>query len=67
LKLLTDKEKEVLKYISAGLTSREVADKLFVSYKTIENHRANICKKLNIHGTQSLLKFAIENKKLLGQ
>ena len=66
LKLLTDKEKEVLKYISAGLTSREVADKLFVSYKTIENHRANICKKLNIHGAQSLLKFAIENKQLLG-
>lgn len=66
LEQLTYKEKEVLKFISVGLTSREIADKLFLSYKTIENHRANICKKLDVQGVHSLLKFAIENKQLLG-
>ncbi len=65
LNKLTDKEKEILKEISTGLTSREIAEKLFLSYKTIENHRANICKKLNIQGAHSLLKFAIEHKQLL--
>jgi DNA-binding NarL/FixJ family response regulator len=65
LNRLTTKEKEILKYISTGLTSRDIADKLFLSYKTIENHRTNICKKLSIQGVHSLLKFAIENKQVL--
>ncbi|MCY7361130.1 MAG: LuxR C-terminal-related transcriptional regulator [Ignavibacteria bacterium] len=38
---------------------------LFLSYRTIENHRTNIANKLNLKGSHSLLKFAIENKSLL--
>ena len=46
-------------------TSKDIADILFISYRTIENHRANISNKLNLKGSHSLVKFAIENKALL--
>jgi DNA-binding CsgD family transcriptional regulator len=38
---------------------------LFLSSRTVENHRTNICNKLNLKGSHSLIKFAIENKALL--
>ncbi len=62
---LTDKEREILCLISMGKTSKEIADELFLSYKTIENHRTRICAKLGIKGSFSLLKFAIENRSIL--
>lgn len=65
IKNLSEKEKEILNMISQNKTTKEIAEVLFVSYKTIENHRANICKKLNITGCNALLKFIIENKTLL--
>lgn len=43
-------------------TSREIADELFISVRTVENHRANICQKLELHGAHALLKFALEHK-----
>ncbi|HMS64687.1 MAG TPA: response regulator transcription factor [Ignavibacteria bacterium] len=63
--LLTPSEKTILKYISDNLTSKEIANILFLSYRTVENHRNKISSKLNIKGSHSLLKFAIENKNLL--
>lgn len=65
LESLTATERKVLKMISDIKTSKEIADELFISYRTVENHRSNICNKLEIHGSHSLLKFAIENKALL--
>lgn len=62
---LTHSEKKVLKYICENKTSREIADVLFLSTRTVENHRTNICNKLNLKGSHSLIKFAIENKALL--
>jgi len=62
---LTLSEKNILKYISENMTSKEIAEVLFLSYRTIENHRTNIANKLNLKGSHSLLKFAIENKSLL--
>lgn len=62
---LTPSEKTILKYISENMTSKEIAEILFLSYRTIENHRTNISNKLKIKGSHSLLKFAIENKNLL--
>lgn len=59
---LTKKEKQVFKLISEGLSSKNIAEKLFVSIKTIENHRYNITQKLNLEGQGSLLKFAMANK-----
>lgn len=65
LDTLTSTERKVLKLIAEGKTSKEIAADLYVSTKTIENHRANICDKLDIHGSHALLKFAFENKSRL--
>jgi two-component system, NarL family, response regulator DegU len=62
LSVLTKTEILVLKAISNHKTSREIADTLFVSIKTVENHRNNISRKLNLQGSNSLLKFALNNK-----
>ena len=59
---LTAAERRILKLIAADRTTKEIADMLKVSYKTIENHRQNICNKLNLHGSHSLLKFAFDHK-----
>jgi DNA-binding CsgD family transcriptional regulator len=55
----------VLKLISQKKTSREIAAELFVSQRTIEAHRANISSKLNLQGSHSLLRFALENRSAL--
>ncbi|MBP6671886.1 MAG: response regulator transcription factor [Bacteroidetes bacterium] len=62
---LTSTEMKVLKLIAEKLSSKEIAERLFVSVRTVENHRNNICIKLDLHGANALLPFAIENKHLL--
>jgi two-component system, NarL family, response regulator DegU len=57
---LTKMEKVVLKEIALQKTTKQIADTHFISTKTVENHRANICRKLNLTGNNSLLKFAIK-------
>lgn len=56
--ILSNKETEVLGLISEGLTTKEIAAKLFVSSRTIETHRANILKKLEVKNTAELIKKA---------
>lgn len=65
LNKLTATEKKVLREIADRKTTKEIAEKLFNSYKTIENHRLNICQKLKIKGTNNLLSFALQNKELI--
>ncbi len=65
LERLTPTERKILKLLSEMKTSKEIAEGLFVSTKTIENHRNNICTKLEIRGAHALLKFALENKNQL--
>lgn len=62
---LTKAELRILKLIAAKKTSREIAAELFISPRTVEAHRANICTKLELHGSHSLLQFALENRALL--
>jgi len=62
---LTLAERRILKLIAEDRTSKEIADQLHISFKTVENHRLNICHKLNLHGSHSLLKFAFDNKSYL--
>lgn len=62
LDLLTPTEIRVLKEITHNQTSREIACVLGVSPRTIESHRSNICEKFELHGNNSLLEFALENK-----
>lgn len=56
--VLSNKETEVLGLIAKGLTTKEIAAKLFVSSRTIETHRANILKKLEVKNTAELIKKA---------
>ncbi|MBL8016976.1 MAG: response regulator transcription factor [Ignavibacteria bacterium] len=60
---LTSTELQILKLISQNKTSAQIAEELFRSVRTIENHRNNICSKLGLKGPHALLLFALENKK----
>jgi DNA-binding NarL/FixJ family response regulator len=62
LTLLTLSEVRILKLIAEHKTTREIAEELFISHRTVDKHRHNICKKLEIKGINSLLKFSIENR-----
>ncbi|MBS1795846.1 MAG: response regulator transcription factor [Acidobacteria bacterium] len=62
---LTPTERRVLRLIAEDRTSREIGDELFISSRTVEKHRENICRKLNLQGAHSLLKFAVQNKSKL--
>lgn len=59
---LTPAERRVLKLIAEDHTTKEIADRLQISAKTVENHRLNICQKLDLHGSHSLLRFAFDHK-----
>lgn len=56
---LTDRERQLLRLVVEGLPNREIADKLCLSQKTVENHRANIMRKLGRHDVIGLVKYAI--------
>jgi len=60
---LTPTELKILKLVADYKSSKEIADELTISVRTVEHHRANVCEKLGLKGSHSLLKFAIENKK----
>ncbi len=62
---LTPAERRILKLIGEDYTSKEIADRLKLSARTVDNHRQHICNKLNLHGTHSLLKFAFDNSAYL--
>jgi DNA-binding NarL/FixJ family response regulator len=58
---LSKREIEIIRYWGDGLTNKEMADKLFVSTRTIESHKNHIMQKLNFKTSIDLLKFAIRN------
>jgi two-component system response regulator NreC len=58
---LPDREMEVLKLFAEGLSNRCIAEKLFISVRTVETHKTNIMKKINLKTTVDLVKFAIKN------
>ncbi len=57
---LTEREREILQLISEGYTSREIAARLGLKPKTVQNHRANIMDKLGIHTTAGLVRYALQ-------
>ncbi len=65
LGLLTPAEIDVLKYTASYKTSKEAGGILKISSRTVENHRANICRKLRLKGRSALIKFVTENKSIL--
>ncbi|MGD1046835.1 MAG: response regulator transcription factor [Bacteroidota bacterium] len=56
---LTPAERKVLKLVADNKTTKEIADMLFVSERTIESHRSSICSKLDLHGQNALLRYAM--------
>lgn len=59
---LTATELRVLTLLAEYKTSKEIAQELFISPRTVETHRNNICQKLDIHGSHALMKFALAHK-----
>ncbi len=67
LEALTKTERRVLRMIAEEKTSREIGEILFIHPRTVDNHRTNICQKLDIHGTNALLRFALTHKSELSE
>jgi DNA-binding NarL/FixJ family response regulator len=57
---LTQREREILKLIAEGYKNKEIADYLFISLKTVEKHRANLMRKLDLHNAAALTAYAVE-------
>ena len=55
---LTPREQEIMVLLAEGLSTKEIAEKLFISPKTVDNHRSNILRKLNLHSTMELIRYA---------
>ena len=57
---LTTREREVLQLAAEGLTNAQIADKLSISPRTAETHRANMMRKLNLHSSTDLIRYALQ-------
>lgn len=57
---LTQREREVLKLIGEGYKNKQIAEYLYISVKTVEKHRANVMKKLDLHNASALTSYAID-------
>jgi DNA-binding NarL/FixJ family response regulator len=63
--LLSKREIEVLRLFAEGMTNQEIADKLFISIRTVESHKNHIMARLELKTTVDLVKFAIRNNIIL--
>jgi DNA-binding NarL/FixJ family response regulator len=57
---LTDREREILQLVAESYSTKEIAAKLSISSKTVDNHRTNLMRKLNMHDVASLTRYALE-------
>ncbi len=65
LALLTPAERTVLRLVAGSMTTREIADRLALSEKTVENRRCRIAQKLGLGGTRALARFAVGCRSVL--
>lgn len=59
--LLTERETEILKLIAGGFSNKEIGDQLFISHRTVDTHRTNLMKKLDVSNIAGLISYAIRN------
>ena len=59
---ISDREMEILYHVCLGLSNQEIADKLFISKRTVDKHRANLLSKTGCRNTAALVMYAIKNK-----
>lgn len=62
LSQLTPTERRVLQLVGQNRTNKQIGEALFISHRTVETHRSNICHKLDLQGAHKLLQFAIEHR-----
>ena len=61
IELLSDRETEIVQLIAEGFSNKEIGSKLFISHRTVDTHRTNIMKKLNVSNIAGLISYAIRN------
>ena len=61
LALLTPRQREILQLIAEGHANRDIAERLFLSVKTVESHRSQLMQRLDIYDVPGLVRFAIRN------
>ncbi|MEZ4923161.1 MAG: response regulator transcription factor [Crocinitomicaceae bacterium] len=61
LESLTEREIEILKLVAEGLTNKEIGEELFISHRTVDTHRTNLMKKLDVNNVAGLIRFAMKN------
>ncbi|MCB2221604.1 MAG: response regulator transcription factor [Bacteroidetes bacterium] len=59
--LLSSREREIVKLVCDGLSNKQIGEKLFLSHKTVDNHRTSIMRKLEVHNVVELIRFCIKN------
>jgi two-component system response regulator NreC len=59
---LTEREIEIIRLVSQGLSNKEIAKKIFISPRTADTHRTNIMRKLDLHNVAEIVRFAFQNK-----
>jgi len=62
---ITPREIEIIDYLSEGYSTKEISDKLFISSKTVERHKSNLFKKMQLRNTAQMIKVAVENGLLI--
>jgi DNA-binding NarL/FixJ family response regulator len=62
LAALTATEQRVLQLVAENKTNKQIGEELFISHRTVETHRSNICQKLQLQGAHKLIQFAIEHR-----
>jgi DNA-binding CsgD family transcriptional regulator len=62
---LTMMERRILRGVSENKTSKEIAEDLSIHFRTVENYRTNICRKLGLSGSNALLRYALQHQRQL--
>jgi two-component system response regulator NreC len=58
---LSDREREIVQLVCQGFTNKQIGEQLFLSHKTVDNHRTSIMRKLDVHNVVELIRFCIKN------
>lgn len=58
---LTNRELEILQLVAKGLSNKEIGEELFISHRTVDTHRTNLMKKIEVHNVAGLIRFAMDH------
>ena len=61
IQTLSEREKEIIQWVAKGMSNKEIAKQLFISPRTVDTHRSNIMRKLDVHNVAGIIRFAFQN------